>query len=161
MPLSRTSILFGDRGPVEAGHMPEVGEVAELGATGTPESHLESDSVIAQPTEVEGPFANQRGCTHPYDSWRSGAHRSGMGDKAETPAVGSFCTVQAARESLCVCAHMYVWEHVYVHPCVWSKEISVDVSLITLYFVLKCVCVFPCMHAPWCTCGDPWTVCGS
>lgn len=47
MPLSRTSILFGDRGPVEAGYMPGVGEVAELGAKGTPESHLESESRIA------------------------------------------------------------------------------------------------------------------
>lgn len=120
--------------------MPEVGEVAELGATGTPESHLESDSRIAQPTEVEGQFANQRGCTHPYDSWRSGAHRSGMGDKAETPAVRSHILFVLCRQlkSLCVREHMYV----YVHPCVWSKEISVDVSLITLYFVLKCVCVF-------------------
>lgn len=30
----------------------------------------------------------------------------------------------------------------YVHPCVCSKEISVDVSLIPLYSVLKCACVF-------------------
>lgn len=110
MPLSRTSILFGDRGPVEAGYMPKVGEVAELGATGTPESHLESDSRIAQPTEVEGQFANQRGCTHPYDNWRSGAHRSGMGDKAETPAVRShilflYCA-GSSRVFVCVCTCM-------------------------------------------------------
>lgn len=38
----------------------KVGEAPELGATGTPESHTESGGIIAHPTEVEGPFANQR-----------------------------------------------------------------------------------------------------
>lgn len=61
------------------------------------------------------------------------------------------CVCACMCESMCMC--MYVWEHVYVQPCVWSAEINA-VSLIILYFVLKCVCVcvFPCIHVPWCTC---------
>lgn len=108
---------------METGYMPEVGEVAELGATGTPESHSESESSIAQPTEVEGPFAKQRGCTHPYDNYRSGAHRSGMGDKAETPAVRSFCTVQAAQESVCARTCMYENMCMCTHVCVVKRSV--------------------------------------
>lgn len=83
---------------------------------------MESGSINAQPTEVEGPFAKQRGCTKPHDSCRGGAHRSGMGDKAETPAVWShiWFLSWAGSSSVFVCVHMYVWEHVYVyvHVCV-------------------------------------------
>jgi hypothetical protein len=186
----------------------KVGEAPELGATGTPESHTESGGIIAHPTEVEGPFANQRGCTHPHDSCRRGAHRSGRGDKAETPAVWSHILFLswAGSSSVFVCVHMYVWEHVlcvcgnmcYVHVCVGAcvcacmcesmcyVHVCVGVCVcacmcgsmcvcacmcrsmcmytyvcIVQKSMLMCVCVFPCMHMPWCTCGGQWTVFGS
>lgn len=53
MSLSRTSILFGDGGPVEAGCMlrvaGKVGEAAELGGYRDPKSHSESGSSVPSP----------------------------------------------------------------------------------------------------------------
>lgn len=54
------------------------------------------------------------------------------------------CVCACMCESMCMC--MYVWEHVYVQPCMWSAEINA-VSLIILYFVLKCLCVCVFSHA--------------
>lgn len=116
----------------------KVGEAAELGGYRDPKSHSESGSISAQPPEVEGLFANQRGCTNPHDSCRSGAHRSGMGDKAVWSHI-LFLSC-AGSSSVFVYVHMYVsmymcmyvWEHVCVHICVGAC-------------VCACICGSMCM----------------
>lgn len=76
-----------------------------------------------------------------------------MGDRAETPAVWSHISVLYRTNSsrVFVCMHTYVWVHVNVW--VPSPEVSVSVSLITLYFKIY-VCVCTSMHA--CTMVHIW-----